>query len=54
MQRMFDQFLQFIQQGVETIFKFVQLVWAWSVSQITSLTSVPWQNWPFWKQICWS
>jgi hypothetical protein len=51
MQRMFDQFLQFIQQGVATIFKFIQLVWAWSVTQIAALSSVSWQNWPLWKQV---
>lgn len=51
MQRLFDQFLQFVQQGIAAIFRFIQLVWTWSVSQITSLTSISWQNWPFWKQV---
>ena len=51
MQRVFEQFLQFVQQGVAAIFKFIQLVWAWSVAQITSLSSAPWQNWPLWKQV---
>jgi hypothetical protein len=48
---MFDQFLQFIQQSVATIFKFIQLVWACSVTQISSMSSFSWQNWPLWKQV---
>ena len=51
MQQMFNQFIQFIQQGVAFVFKFIQLIWGWSVAQITTLTSVPWQSWPLWKQI---
>jgi hypothetical protein len=51
MQQVFNQLLQFLQQGIAAIFRFVQLIWTWSVSQITSLASVPWQNWPLWKQI---
>lgn len=51
MQQVFNQLLQFLQQGIAAIFKFVQLIWTWSVGQITTLTQVPWQNWPLWKQI---
>jgi hypothetical protein len=51
MQQVFNQLLQFLQQGIAAIFRFVQLIWTWTVSQITSLTQVPWQNWPLWKQI---
>lgn len=51
MQQIFNQFLQFMQQGISAIFKFIQLVWAWSVGQITSLMSVSWQSWPLWKQV---
>lgn len=51
MQQIFDQLLQFVQQGVAAIFNFIQLIWTWSVGQITTLMSVPWQNWPLWKQI---
>jgi hypothetical protein len=40
-----------VQQGVSAIFKFIQLIWAWSVGQITTLMSVPWQDWPLWKQV---
>lgn len=46
----FNQLIQFLQQGIAAIFKFVQLVWTWSIGQITQVASAPWQNWPFWKQ----
>jgi hypothetical protein len=51
MQQMFNQLLQFLQQGIAAIFRFVQLIWTWTVGQITSLSKVPWQDWPLWKQI---
>ena len=51
MQQFFNQLLQFLQQGIAAIFKFVQLIWTWSVSQIGALTQVPWQSWPLWKQV---
>lgn len=51
MQQIFNQLLQFLQQGISAIFRFVQMIWQWTVGQITSLTRVPWQEWPFWKQI---
>jgi hypothetical protein len=51
MQQFFNQLLQFLQQGIAAIFRFVQLVWTWSVAQISTLTRVPWQDWPLWKQI---
>jgi phage-related protein len=50
-QQVFNQLLQFLQQGIAAIFKFVQLIWTFSVGQISKLVSVPWQNWPLWKQI---
>src|ERR1700694_1627219 len=51
MQQFFNQLLQFLQQEIAAIFKFVQLIWTWSVSQISALTHVPWQSWPLWKQV---
>jgi hypothetical protein len=47
----FNQLLQFLQQGIAAIFRFVQMIWQWAVGQITGLFNVPWQNWPLWKQI---
>ena len=51
MQQLFNQLVQFVQQGIAAIFRFVQLIWTWSVGQITKVIEAPWQNWPFWKQI---
>src|SRR5215471_1373888 len=51
MKQAFDQLLKFLQQGIAAIFHFVELVWTWSVDQITRLMAVPWQQWPIWKQI---
>jgi len=51
MQQLFNQLVQFVQQGISAIFRFVQLIWTWSIGQITKVTEAPWQNWPFWKQI---
>jgi hypothetical protein len=43
--------LQFLQQGISAIFHFVQMIWTWSVGQISALLAVPWQQWPLWKDI---
>jgi hypothetical protein len=51
MQHAFNQLLQFLQQGIAAIFHFVQLIWTWSVGQISALLAVPWQQWPLWKEI---
>ena len=51
MQHAFNQLLQFLQQGIAAIFHFVQMIWTWSVSQISALLAVPWQQWPLWKEI---
>jgi ABC-type arginine transport system permease subunit len=29
----------------------VQLIWTWSIGQITQVVQSPWQSWPFWKQV---
>jgi hypothetical protein len=51
MQQIIDQILQFLQQGLAAIFRFVRLVWAWSSGQITKVFQAPWENWPLWKQL---
>jgi len=51
MKQMFDQLVKFLQQGISAIFRFVELIWVWSVDQITKLMAVPWQDWPLWKQV---
>jgi hypothetical protein len=49
--QIFNQLLQLLQQGIAAIFRFVQLIWTWSIGQISTLTHVPWQSWPLWKQV---
>ena len=51
MQQIFTQLLQFLQQGIAAIFRFVQLIWTWAAGQISMLANVHWQTWPLWKQI---
>ena len=51
MKQVFDQLLKFLQQGIAAIFHFVELIWAWSVDQISKLLAVPWHDWPPLKQV---
>lgn len=51
MQQMFNQLLQFLQQGIAAIIRFVQLIWSWSTGQIVKVFTAPWQHWPLWKQL---
>jgi hypothetical protein len=51
MKQVFDQLLKFLREGIAEIFRFVELIWTWSVDQISKLMAVPWQDWPLWKQI---
>jgi hypothetical protein len=51
MRQVFEQFLKFLHEGIAAIFRFVELIWTWSVDQISKLASVPWQQWPLWKEI---
>jgi hypothetical protein len=51
MKQVFDQLLRFLQEGIAAIFHFTQLIWTWTVDQISKLMAVPWQDWPLWKQV---
>jgi hypothetical protein len=51
MQKIIDQILQFLQDGIAAIFRFVRLVWSWAATEITRLFNAPWENWPLWKQL---
>jgi hypothetical protein len=46
-----NQILHFLQTGIAAIFRFVEMIWDWSVSQVVRLTEVPWQQWPILKVI---
>lgn len=51
MQQFLNQLLLLMQQGIDAIFRFVRLIWSWSVDQIMGLTRAPWGDWPLWKQV---
>ena len=51
MQQLINQLLQFLQQGIASIFKFVQLIWTWSTDQIMHIVQAPWSQWPLWKMV---
>jgi hypothetical protein len=46
-----NQIVDFLQQGIAAIFKFVELIWQWSFGQIISTFQSDWQNLPLWKII---
>jgi ABC-type arginine transport system permease subunit len=46
-----NQLIQFLQQGIAAIFRFVQLIWTWSIGKITQVVQSPWQSWSIWKQV---
>jgi hypothetical protein len=50
-QQFLNQLVAFAQQGISAIFRFVQMIWTWSVGQITRVVESPWQSWPLWKQV---
>ena len=51
MREIFNQLLQLLQQGIAAIFRFVQVVWTWTIDQVMRVTEVPWSAWPLWKQL---
>jgi hypothetical protein len=51
MKEIIEQFLQFLQNGIAAIFRFIHLIWAWSAEQITRLMQTPWDTWPLWRQV---
>src|SRR3954447_8077621 len=46
-----NQLVQFLQQGIAAIFRFIQTIWSWSSGEISKIMHMPWQSWPIWKQI---
>lgn len=50
MQRFFDQLVQFVQQGVAAVFRFVQFIWIWSIGQMTTLLQLPLEEWSWPKR----
>src|SRR5712691_4575752 len=51
MNNIFNEVLHFLQQGIAAIFHFVQIIWNWSIDEISRLLDVPWPDWPILKII---
>jgi uncharacterized membrane protein YgcG len=51
MEQVSDQSRQFLERGIDEVFRFIQLVWTWSSDQIIKVTQAPWEHWPLWKQV---
>ena len=49
MVQIINQIIQFLQQGIAAVFRFLQLVWTWSFGQIVSVFQSDWQALPIWK-----
>jgi hypothetical protein len=44
-----DQIVSLLRQGIEAIFRFVELVWQWSFGQMFEIFQSNWQALPIWK-----
>jgi len=51
MHEILAQILRFLQQGIAAIFRFIELIWMWTVDQVTKLAAVPWSDWPILKVV---
>jgi hypothetical protein len=49
MAQIINQIIQFLQQGIAAVFKFLKLVWTWSFGQIVAVFQSDWQSLPVWK-----
>ncbi len=49
MEQIIKQIAQLLAQGIETILKFLQLIWTWSFGQVISIFQSDWQALPVWK-----
>jgi hypothetical protein len=51
MQQLINSIMQFLQQGIAAIFKFLELVWTWSFGQIIAVFQSDWKSLPAWKLV---
>ncbi len=51
MKEFVEQLLSLLQQGIAAIFRFVELVWNWTIDQANTLFQAPFAGWPLWKQV---
>lgn len=49
MRQIIDQIINFLQQGIEAIFRFIEIIWRWSFGNIISVFQSDWQTLPVWK-----
>ena len=49
MQQIISSIVQFLQQGIAAIFKFLELVWTWSFGEIIAIFQSDWKALPVWK-----
>lgn len=43
--------VQFLQQGIAAIFKFLELIWTWSFGEIIAIFQSDWKALPIWKLV---
>lgn len=51
MNQIINTIVQFLQQGIAAIFKFVQIAWTWSFGEIMRVMQSNWQALPIWKMV---
>ncbi|CAN0469294.1 unnamed protein product [Scytosiphon promiscuus] len=51
MEQIIRQIVTFLTNGIETILKFLQIVWTWSFGQIVDIFQSNWQALPIWKMV---
>lgn len=49
MRQIIDQIINFLQQGITAIFRFIELIWQWSFGNIIGVFQSDWQSLPLWK-----
>lgn len=49
MRQVIDQIVNFLQQGISAIFRFIEVIWQWSFGQIIATFQSDWQSLPPWK-----
>ena len=50
MQQFFNKILQFVQQGVASVFSFIAYIWNWAVTEVLRLVHVQIMSLSIWKQ----
>jgi len=51
MQGLLNQLLQFIQNGVAAVFRFIAQIWAWAIGEIIRVLNVPFTSLSVWKWV---